>query len=265
MPTPFYHVWIAQDLLEHPGLDRELRRFLNQYRAAFLFGNTAPDVQVVSRQARQATHFFTTPLKPGGPPAVEVMLAEYPQLAFSYQMPAAQVAFLAGYLCHLQADWLWVHQVFDPIFGVGAGWGRMTDRLYIHNVLRAYQDRTVFAHLDRQAGLHLEDAMPERWLPFVEDTYLVQWRDYLSHQLKPDAAVQTVEVFAARQGIPPEAYYRLLDSQERMQQEVFIHLSDRELEAYRDQLLVESAQLVRRYLERPSPGTYRQVPAGVVL
>jgi hypothetical protein len=265
VPTPFYHLWVAQDLLEHPGLSRGIRRFLSQYRAAFLFGNTAPDVQVVSGQPRQATHFFDVPLQPGQPSAVEAMLGEVSQLAFAYQLPPSQAAFLAGYICHLQADWLWVSGIFDPIFGARASWGRMADRLYIHNVIRVYQDRNVLTHLGGDTGQLLQAAHPDHWLPFVEDTLLCQWRDYLHPQLKPHATVQTVEVFAARQGIPAEAYYRLLDSRERMQQEVFVHLSPQQLEAYRGQLLAESVQLLRRYLEPPTPGAYRQASTGAVL
>ena len=264
MPTPFYHLWIAQDLLDHPALSQEVRRFLVQNQSAFLFGNTAPDVQVVSGQSRQETHFFNTPLRPGQPKAVEAMLGAYSQLTFSYQMPAPQAAFLSGYLCHLQADWLWVRQVFDPIFGSKANWGRMADRLYIHNVLRAYQDRSVLAQLQNDTAAHLEATVPDQWLPFVEDRYLTQWRDYLHPQLKPDAVVQTVEVFSARQGIPAETYYNLLDSQERMQKEVFIHLSPQQMETYRIKLLSESTQLLRRYLDLTPPGIFRRASAGAV-
>jgi len=264
VPTPFYHLWIAQDLLEHPALSWEMRRFLLQNRPAFLFGHAAPDVQVVSGQSRQETHFFTTPLRAGQPEAVDAMLGTYNQLDFSYQMPADQAAFLVGYLCHLQADWLWVRQVFDPIFGAKASWGRIADRLYIHNVLRAYQDRRVLDHIQQDVGACLELAVPHRWLPFVEDRFLAQWRDYLYPQLKPDAVVQTVEVFSARQGIPAEDYYNLLDSQERMQAEVFIHLSPQQMEAYRSQLLLESVQLIRRYLGHPFPEMYKRASAGAV-
>ena len=265
MPTPFYHLWIAQDLLEHSHLGGDLRRLLVQNQAAFFFGNTAPDVQVVSRQPRQSTHFFTTPLQPGQIDAVQAMLGMHPQLASVYHLPAAQAAFLAGYLCHLQADWLWVQHVFDPIFGAGAKWAPIAERLYIHNVLRAYQDRSILSQLDGSIGQYLEAAVPDHWLPFVEDRFLIQWRDYLYPQLEPNAAIKTVEVFAERQGIPAVTYYHLLDSKERMEQEVFIHLSPQQMEAYRTQLLVESAQLLRRYLEPPNLGAYRQASAGAIL
>ncbi len=50
-------------------------------------------------------------------PAWEVFLENYSSLSDPRQIPPEQAAFLAGYLCHLQADWLWVKDIFDPIFG----------------------------------------------------------------------------------------------------------------------------------------------------
>ena len=81
MPTPFYHLSLAEDLLQHPALPEEVRQFLQASRCVFLFGNTAPDVQVVSGQPRQLTHFFNLPIQTGDPPAWELLLSDYPQLA----------------------------------------------------------------------------------------------------------------------------------------------------------------------------------------
>jgi hypothetical protein len=264
VPTPFYHLWIAQDLLDHPGLGLEARVFLNRHRAAFLFGNTAPDVQVVSRQPRQDTHFFEFPIYPGQPSPVDAMLAVYPQFRNLFALPADQAAFLVGYLCHLQADWLWVRQIFDPIFGSRAAWAEVPHRLYIHNVLRSYLDQKVIPRLAQDMGACLALARPQGWLPFVEDHFLSQWRDELHPQLQGQTLPHTVEVFAARQGIPVEAYYELLNSEERMQREVFIHLSSVQLKTYRSHLLAESVQLVSRSLERPVPGSFSQAAAGVI-
>lgn len=250
MPTPFYHLWIAQDLLEHPGLAQEARHFLEQNWGAFLFGNTAPDVQRISGQPRQATHYFPYPFPPGQPSPLKVMLATHPELALPAQLPAPQAAFIAGYLCHLLADWLWVKQIYHPNFGPDACWGEMFDCVYIHNVLRAYLDRKIVSYLAEDLGACLEQIDPAGWLPFVEDSDLRQWQHYLAAQLQPQAVVQTVEIFAARQGLPVDAFYRLLDSEERMQQEVFSRLPERQLAHYRTRLLQESAQWVNRYLHQ---------------
>lgn len=263
MPTPFYHLWIAQELLEHPALGADVRFLINRQRAAFLFGNTAPDVQTISHQPRQDTHFLTLPLYPGQPSPEQAMLAAYPQLTFNHSLPEAHAAFLAGYLCHLHADWLWVRLIFEPVFGSRAGWAGTAHRLYIHNVLRAYLDRLVVPALAKDTGACLEQVRPRSWLPFVADSFLRQWRDLLHPQLQAYAPSQTVEVFAARQGLSPQVYYRLLESKERMQQEVFIHHSPQQMDAYRSRLLMESIHLLNHYMEYPAAGIYHQPSTGV--
>lgn len=264
MPTPFYHLHLAQDILEHPGLSRSTRQLLAGHQAAFLFGNTAPDVQVVSHQPRQVTHFFDLPLHPGQPAPGEAMFAAYPSLAQAGALPAEQQAFLAGYLCHLHADWLWVRQIFVPIFGLQAEWGDLSKRIYIHNVLRTVLDQEVRPQLTLAVRRSFEQVHPAHWLTFTEDRYLCQWRDLLQPQLEEHAPSQTVEVFAARQGIAPDEFYALLASPERLQQEVFIHLSRQQITAFRHRLLEESIQIMRRYLEPSQPGSFRQPAAGVI-
>jgi hypothetical protein len=244
VPTPFYHLSLAEELIKHPDMPEPISQFLRTYRSEFLFGSTAPDVQVVSGQPRELTHFFNLPIQAGDRPAWEVFLAEYPHLAFTSKLPAAQSAFLAGYLCHLQADWLWVNDIFVPVFGPRSPWGNFRQRLYYHNVLRAYLDLQILPGLPIDAGTCLGEVVPDGWLPFVKDQSLAAWRDLLSCQLQPGAAIQTVEVFSSRQGISAPEYYALLASKDRMQREVFEHLSLERVESFRVQVLKDNIHLV---------------------
>src|SRR5512147_2420190 len=52
VPTPIQHIILAEQLLSDATLPAPLRDELRAQRGAFLFGNTAPDVQVVSNQLR---------------------------------------------------------------------------------------------------------------------------------------------------------------------------------------------------------------------
>ncbi len=248
MPTPFYHLSIAEDLLSNGSLPVEARNFLHAQRSAFLLGNTAPDVQTITGQARIETHFFNLPIREGAQPAWIRMLDCNPGLEAASELPAPQAAFIAGYLCHLQADWYWVLQVFAPVFGQSCTWLTFRERLYLHNVLRAYLDQKILAGLSAEAGGIVGQAEPHEWLPFVEDNPLRLWRDFLAQQLQPGSDVQTVEVFASRQGIPVEEYHRLLNSEELLDREIFSHIPRQVLEEYRKQLLVENAKLIRAYL-----------------
>ncbi len=248
MPTPFYHLSLAEELIYHPHLPQKIYIFLHTVRCEFLFGNTAPDVQVVSSQPREETHFFSLPIRLDDQPAWELLLSSYPLLAAPERLQAAQAAFLAGYLCHLQADWMWVKQIFTPIFGPRCSWGTFPERLYYHNVLRAYLDHHILPGLCRGMDTCLGQVRSDGWLPFVDCAYLAEWRDFLGAQLQPGATPQTVEVFSARQGIAPPEYYTLLRSEERMQREVFDHIPLARVQYYRQSVLAENIRLLTDYL-----------------
>jgi hypothetical protein len=248
MPTPFYHLSLATKILEDTELPSGIRAFLQKQRAAFMYGNTAPDVQTISGQDRQATHFFDLPILRGDPPAWERMLTNYPGLLQVESLPADQTAFLAGYLCHLQADWKWVIEIFAPVFGPGVAWRSQSYRLYLHNVLRAYLDMHILPGLSPQMASDLDQINPQGWLPFVQDAHLRRWRDFLAGQLCVGCETQTVQVFAARQRISPEAYYRLLNSEEELDREIFSRLPRQDLQEYRQKLLHENILLLKNYL-----------------
>lgn len=248
MPTPFYHLSVSKELLLHPGLEQAARRVLENSRGAFLFGNTAPDVQVVSGQSRQATHFFDVPIRDRNRLPWEQIFDQYPLLAAASELPPAQAAFLAGYMCHLQADWFWVVEIFGPVFGLRSSWASFPERLYLHNVLRSYLDWEIAPALQNGMGQSLREAEPQAWLPFVQDRDLLTWRDLLADQLVPGASIQTVEVFAARQGISPGDYYQMLESQEKMDREIFSHLPRGALDDYRDRLVEHNLHFLNTYL-----------------
>ncbi len=261
VPTPFYHLWIAEKLLAHPELHPAVRGLLWQQRGEFLLGNTAPDVQSVSGQDREVTHFFDLPIRLTAPRPWKHILDQHPSLAQPLGLPAAQRAFLAGYLCHLQADWLWVRDIFAPIFGPFRFWGTFGQRLYLHNVLRAYLDRGVVAELPVDTGIALEVVSPDGWLPFVQNRFICEWRDFLASQLQPGAAVQTVEVFAARQGVDPDRFYGLINSEARMDAEVFSRLPRPQLERYLQTLISDNLRLLQDYLQPPLiPATHWSSP-----
>ncbi|MEN6300298.1 MAG: zinc dependent phospholipase C family protein [Anaerolineaceae bacterium] len=247
MPTPFYHLSIAQNLLDKDTLSPEVQQILKRQRGAFLFGNTAADVQVLSGQERQETHFFSLPILNNPVVPWQLMLNTYPDLEYHHRVADTQAAFIAGYLCHLLADWRWIVDIFVPAFGLKAEWGDFSQRLYYHNVLRAYLDRQTIAGLPDDAGEKLGEVKPDSWLPFVNDQYLYAWRDYLAEQLQPGANVHTIDVFAKRQGVSPQEYTALLGSEERMENEIFTHLSRQTLTCYRQQIEEESKALVNAY------------------
>jgi hypothetical protein len=247
MPTPFNHLLIARDFLNAPELDSALRAALEAERPAFLLGNIAPDVQTVSGQTREATHFFPVPLD-GAPPAHQVIFRRHPALAAPARLPPAQAAFFTGYLVHLEFDQCWISDIFAPVFGPEQTWDTFGERLYLHNALRAHWDASDLARLPETTGPQLSAAQPRAWLPFVGDEPLARWRDLVADQLHSGAA-RTIEVFAERMGVDPARFARLLNSPEEMEQRVFAHVSPERLARYRALALARSLDLIRVYWE----------------
>lgn len=250
MPTPFYHLSIAQELIAHPDLPNEIRRMLQDNSGPFLLGNTAPDVQIISGQSRQATHFFSVPIKAGTQTPWNRLFAEYPDLIYPVEGNAARTTFIAGYLCHLQADWLWVANIFLPVFGPDQSWGNFSKRLYLHNVLRAYLDLEVVQSLSPGLINSLHFTHPAEWLPFIRDVHLNEWRDYLVYQLQPGRKVKTVEVFAARHGIDAQEFSTLIQSEVSMDEHVFSRFPRRNLQNYRQHLVDQNVKLLQDYFNQ---------------
>ncbi len=219
MPTPFYHLSLALDLRFFANFPPLL---LDEW-PAFCLGNVAPDAQTLSGQTRAATHFFEVPML-DTTPAWETMFRQFPALAEPAAMPPAQAAFLAGYLCHLALDQLWILDIFDPIFGETAAWETFPERLFVHNVLRIHLDRLDVPRLKNGMAATLAEAQPQRWLPFLTDEVIARWRDFVAEQLIEDATSQTVAVFAARMGRAPTDFESLLQSPAEMQARVFNRL-----------------------------------------
>lgn len=243
MPTPFYHLSLALDLrfsAKFPGL------LLAQW-PAFCLGNIAPDAQTLSGQTREETHFFKVPMTDLTPASV-FMFQAHPQLGKPADLPPAQAAFLAGYLCHLALDQLWIQDIFDPIFGEGADWGSFRERLFLHNVLRIYLDRLDVPRLKNGMAEILHEAQPQNWLPFLTDDFIAQWRDFVGQQLTENAASQTIAVFAARMGLAPTDFESLLESSAEMQTRLFDRLSVAVLADFRTRGLDRCGAVLSEYL-----------------
>lgn len=247
MPTPFNHLRIAADLLTAPGLPAEVRALLEAERPAFLLGNIAPDVQSLTGEPREATHFFPVPIG-SARPALSLLFAAHPTLSTPHKLPAAQAAFLSGYLAHLEFDQQWVRTIFEPVFGQAQTWGTFPERLYLHNALRSYWDYADLAALPDETASALSAARPAAWLPFVADGDLVRWRDVIADQLHTGTGAEgTLRVFAERMRVDAAGFGALVHSPVAMAERVFSHIAWEEVEHYRAHALAASINVLIDY------------------
>jgi len=247
MPTPVNHLVMAQELLVSGELTPAAQRFVEIRRGPFLLGQTAPDVQTVSHQARHETHFYTLPPQDGTWGYIDLLIV-HPELARARRLDPDHAAFMAGYLSHLLVDETWWREIFNPFFGPGAEWGSWRERIFLHNVLRTWLDRKDQTRLDRSAAAALAATRPQQWLPFTRDEELRAWRDSLVEQLRPGRHIRTAEIFALRMQIPPETIESAVQST-RLMECIFSRVSAARLEAYRAGALSCSATLINKYLE----------------
>jgi hypothetical protein len=246
MPTPFNHLVFAQELLDASGLSATIRQILAAERPAFYFGNIAPDVQTITGQPREATHFFPVPIG-DAPPAHERLFFAFPELSRPSSLSRPQAAFVAGYLAHLEWDQLWIRDIFEPFFGPQQTWSEFRERLYLHNAFRAHWDARDLLRLPASAGAELRAAQPQAWLPFIADEDLQRWRDLVADQLAPEGAARTVEVFAQRMDADPQAFAALVNSPEEMQRRVFAYIPLDRLAQFRADGLIRCADRLQSY------------------
>lgn len=248
MPTPFYHLHVAEVILGHSNLKSTARAAIFKHFPAFLLGHVAPDVQVMSGQTRLSTHFYNLPVDVDAMPPWQVMQKKHSSLEVGRITDPEQKVFIVGYFCHLQVDWYWSGKIFEPFFGPTAKWQSFSQRLYLHNVLRAYLDLRVLESLNGEVRSGLGKVEPQAWLPFVDEVYLKEWQDFLAEQLKPGASVRTVDVFANRQGVSAEGYHQLIGAEEEMQRQIFDFLPKQRLGEFWEMLIDANLNLLNEYL-----------------
>ena len=247
MPTPFYHLSLAAELLDCGELPTFAAEPLIDQRCAFFFGKTAPDVQTLSGQPRSETHFYWLPLADQLLPWRQ-LLKRFPELADPAGLDPARAAFTAGYLCHLQADILWIEKISMPYFISLVGWKkRKREKIFLHNVLRAYLDEKILPDLPADLAECLRLVKADDWIPVLQNDDLIRWRDYLADQLSPEGVTHTVELFASRQGIPVEEFTALLHSEERLERDLFSFVSRDTLVEYREAVIAENLVLLKQY------------------
>ena len=229
MPTPAVHLALAEKMLRRDDLSLVAGRLLREHRGPFLLGHTAPDVRTISGQDREECHFYDIPRTSKRSAYLE-LFARHPSLRNVDRLAPSQIAFVAGYIAHLELDELWLDHVFYPfLYGE---WATLRERLFLHNVLRTWVDQRAQEALTGTVAGSLRLVQPSEWLPFVRDCDLRVWRDWLVRQLQPGRKMETAEVLAGRMGVPASGIHALVDSRSAMEERVFRRFPRSALESF---------------------------------
>ncbi|MBZ0281097.1 MAG: zinc dependent phospholipase C family protein [Anaerolineae bacterium] len=248
MPTPFTHLEIAQRMLVDENIPPATRAALEADRPAFLLGSIAADARTEGGLRREDTHFYSYDKGIHEHPW-RVMMGHNPNL----QPPksAAQRAFLAGYVGHLSVDEIWSLKMLGPHFA-GRDWAPRSVRFFMLHILLVSMDERDLRQLFPWQSPTLVEAHPTEWLPFMNDSILTDWRDFIGEQIKPGGESQTLAVFGSRINKKPEELRGVLDSPERMQNELWAHITPEILAGVETEMYRHACEQLVTYWEESS-------------
>ncbi len=206
------HMALAERLSHDSDIPETIRRLLGAAWGAFLLGSIAPDARLSSGLERADTHFFRYgPVV--DPPAVTAMLRRYGSLRREAIANDVQAAYVAGYAAHLAMDETWCVRLLFPYFTLET----LPERMRLFHMLIAYLDRRDRAKLTDTEYMALASAVPNRWLPFISDQGLIDWRDTIASQIAPAAPSRTLDILGQRVSMTASELAGLLDSEGQME------------------------------------------------
>ena len=249
MPTPFYHIDLAERIIVDPGLTSLVSNHLHKYSSEFLFGNVAPDYQALSQHSRTTSHFYSIN-NTSSEIAYKNMLLTHTSLSNVKRMSDRHSAFVAGYLAHLLVDQQWKFEVFDPVFGQYQTWENFQERMFLHNVLRIYLDGISYQCLPpdicRRFSLDLSSV---DWLPFASNVDLERWYNFIYEQLMDGSSPKTLEVFSSRMNRNTDDFYEILASQELLEEHIFSRISIEYLDEFCDHVSKKVINMLNYYFD----------------
>ena len=179
MPPLGMHLTLAHGLaprLSHPALRAE--------PGAYYLGATAPDIRALTRWDRARTHFFDLS-DLGEQRGVEGIFREHPELASPGRLSQSTVAFLCGYISHLEMDEVWICDVYRPCFGEqsplkGDVLANLLDRVLQHELARREREDAVAVEEIRR---DLLASAVEAAVGFIDNETLLRWREISTNLL----------------------------------------------------------------------------------
>src|SRR3990170_4100208 len=179
MPPIFLHMAMARDVQVATGA-----ALVGEQPGPFFLGATTPDIRVITRWDRQRTHFFDLSNFEEQSGVVGI-LGECPDLASPGNLDESTVAFIAGYISHLEMDEAWIIDVYRPCFGErsplkGDLLANLLDRVLQHELdCREMADRAAAEEVQRD----LLASAVEVAVGFIDRDTLLQWREVSAERL----------------------------------------------------------------------------------
>ncbi|MBI3742929.1 MAG: zinc dependent phospholipase C family protein [Chloroflexi bacterium] len=246
MPNLGLHIGFALEAkkrLRHPVLD--------EHQGSFLLGCTSPDVRLFAGWQRERTHFFKLATDPAGA-GIEGMLRANPHLEKSERLSRETVAFLLGYMSHLNCDETWICDVYRRFFGKGSPME--------HDPLVHVLDRALQFELDRRERESIKDlegalkTIEGAWagvdVGFIDKPLLQEWQGVVIKRSGRDMPWERFRGFVSR--IHPKAtdgeVEWIIGNIPALLEKVREHINDDEVQAFRESAIQAFLTSAERYL-----------------
>lgn len=249
MPPITLHMVLARRVADDLALAE-----LETGRGPYLLGATTPDIRMLTRQDREATHFFKLN-EIEHQDSVAGFFAVHGHLAESAGLNDDTRAFVAGYLTHLIFDELYITGVYRPYFAKHDELGghlraNLMDRLLQFNLDRLYGD-------DSETVEHLVGALACSVqgieCGFIDHPTLERWRtvaaDVAAKNMDWERMRSMVSNHLKRAGIAEDDdLASFLDSIPALVDETMAHVTDDEISAFLARSQEQSTRTIERYL-----------------
>lgn len=221
---------------------------------AYYLGATSPDIRVLTRWERSRTHFFDLE-DFGHQRGVEALFEKHPELTTAADHDESTVAFLCGYISHLEMDEAWIVDVYRPCFGKqsalkGDVLANMLDRVLQYELdRRGRADKAAVTEICRD----LLATTVEIGVGFIDDETLQRWRDVSAEILGRDQTWERFGTIASRHlrayGVESEddlAHF-LRNVPDLLEQSIR-EVTPERLEAFQEQSKARALAAIRDYL-----------------
>lgn len=235
----------AASRFKHPSLE--------EHRGGYYLGATAPDIRLLTKVAREETHFSV--LTQEEQTGVRAFFEAQPHLARAPQLRGQVGAFVAGYLSHLATDDVWIRHIYRPFFGARSPMAQeplanVLDRILQYELdRRVRQDRDVMAEIQGQ----VIDCDPDLSLGFLDNASLREWRGFVLRALmrRPswEGFDSYVQRFLLQEGkLSEEQVKVLVAAPVSLAERALNYVSRQRLEEFREGAIAATVQAAQEYL-----------------
>jgi len=206
------------------------------------------------KKQQEQTHFFNLEDERSESGA-RLIFKAHPDLANRGKLNAATTSFVAGYLCHLVTDEVWINDIYRPFFGSSSPLGgepmaNLFDRLLQFELdRREREDKAKMEEIQAQ----ICDWEPSMDTDFLGNIDLRQWRDFLCTAATREPSLSFFSFFAQRflvprQKVDPKQLEEFLSSAPAKLEWAIKYVTPQRLTAFRENAISQSLSIAREYL-----------------